>query len=135
VPDGPHECPRRKMQMSSQKRTIRRYLVATLVGMVIGLVGLMIRYESFLHMSVAQLNYELRVSLLLNDLREDYQGSDRTEGEAACALLHQLNFLHFLLDDNSASNILLSSTLLVAFAVYTFDVVAAPRQRRRQGIA
>ena len=49
-------------------------------------------------------------------------------------LVNVWTFLNFL-SNHSAANILVGSTRLVLFAVYTCDVVAASRRKRAQGAA
>jgi hypothetical protein len=117
--------------MSDRKHLIRRYLLATLVGVVIGLVGMVAGYDNFLkwHDSsgIADFDHQI-ISCNARFVSDSVLNAGR--------ILFQIKFfLGFLLEDSSASNILLGSTLLVPFAVYTFDVVAASRRKRRQGVA
>jgi hypothetical protein len=50
-------------------------------------------------------------------------------------LFQACHFLDFLLYYESAGNLVLVSTLLVPFALYAFDVVAAYPRKRGQGVA
>jgi hypothetical protein len=106
---------------------IRRYLLATLVGCVVGLIGVLARYELFCehngHGSIAE------VSRWARHVAAYFPATNR---DAIEMNIEQLAFLSFLLEDSSAANILFGSTLLVPFAVYTFDVVAASRRKRGQ---
>jgi hypothetical protein len=115
--------------MSDRKHLIRRYLFATLVGVVIGLVGMVVGYDNFLkwHDSngIADFDHQI-ISCNERFVSESVINAGR--------ILFQIKFfLRFLLEDSSASSIFLSSTLLLPFAVYTFDVVAASRRKREQG--
>jgi hypothetical protein len=115
--------------MNEKKHLIRRYLLAVLVGLVVGLIGVLAMYECFCerngHGSIANENYWAR------HVAVHFPAKNR---DAVEIYIQQLAFLSFLLCDNSAANIFLCSTLLVPFAVYTFDVVAASRRKRVQGV-
>jgi hypothetical protein len=122
--------------MTVNKHMIRRYLLATLVGVVVGLLGVVANYEEYVEhsphfcgKSVAQLDSDI-VGNRYGDLRSDAIFDARM-------ILHRFYFFVFLAEDtnNSASNILLGSTLIVPLAVYTFDVVATSRREHRQGTA
>ena len=109
--------------MISKKHLIRRYLLATVVGIVVGLIGLLAGYQHNLESARTRM-FELNDSPAL-------LGDDDPRFQFAQEYL----FWCFLLSDNSAVNILFGSTLLVPFAVYTFDVVAAARRKRERGAA
>jgi hypothetical protein len=114
--------------MTVNKHLIRRYLLATAAGVVVGLLGVLARYELFCehngHGSNADENYWAR------HVAFHFPAKNR---DAVETYVQQLAFLSFLLCDNSAANIFLCSTLLVPFSVDTFDVVAASRRKRVQG--
>jgi hypothetical protein len=120
--------------MNPAKHFIRRYLLATLAGFVLGLIGVLARYEDYVKNSshfggftVAQVDSDI----VGNRLWRSQVGRHFD----ARMVLHRFYFFVFLAEDtnNSAGNILLGSTLLLPFAVYTFDVVAASRRKREQG--
>jgi hypothetical protein len=118
--------------MSAKKHLIRRYLLATVVGVVVGLVGLLARYEHYLEregdesISIALIDSTVRKNAFL--IKPDSLNEVRV-------LRQELPALSFLLYDRFAINIIFGSTLLVPFAVHTFDLVAASRRKREQGTA
>ena len=116
--------------MTVSKHLIRRYLLATLVGFVVGIFGLFADYAHFfernrMHYEAIDLNAQQVVALY-------HIPSRRNEVRA---LLQIWMFLNFLTDTKSADNTLFSTVLLVPFTVYTFDVVAASRRKQQQGAA
>jgi hypothetical protein len=115
--------------MSAKKQLIRRYLLAAMIGVVVGLVGLIAGYEDYLEHSRTSI---AEVDGCASTWGEDQQFKPGSRNTVR-VLLQEGIFLTFLLERHSAYNIRLGSTLLVPFAVYTFNVVAASRRKRTRG--
>jgi hypothetical protein len=120
--------------MTVNKHLMRRYLLATLVAVVVGLVGIFARYsyytESVNDFTPAEIDRRiLSIPSFVNSGRLN-------EWRINAQLWH---FFGILLNYNDEAkllgNIFVTSTLLAPFAVYTFDVVAASRRKREQGAA
>ena len=117
--------------MSAKKLPIRRYLLATLVGIVVGLVGVGVMYEYYCEQccgkTLSQIDHQF--VFFSEDL---HAGGPKTR-----ILAHVGNFIVFVLCDKpgTAVNILFGSTLLVPFAVYTFDAVAAAWKQRQGAVS
>jgi hypothetical protein len=113
--------------MSSKKRLIRRYLLAAIVGGVEGFVCIAATYQCWCNrcgFDEAFVNQQINI-------RSQYDQEFRSAGRE---LVNRSVLLYFLIYSGKAdllANIFLGSTLLVPYAVYTFDVVAA--SRRKQG--
>jgi hypothetical protein len=90
----------------------------------VGLIGIAVEYESFVEKhyskSIAQMDEVERDSR--NQFKKGTFESVRVLGQVGA-------FLFFLLKDDAADGILFGSTVLVPFAVYTFDVVAVSRRK------
>jgi hypothetical protein len=120
--------------MSDRKHLIRRYLLATAAGVIVGLLGIFARYsyytESVNDFTPAEIDRRiLSIPSFVNSGRLN-------EWRINAQLWH---FFGILLNYNDEAkllgNIFVTSTLLAPFAVYTFDVVAASRRKREQGAA
>jgi hypothetical protein len=111
--------------MSARKHLIHRYLLAALVGFVIGCVGIFVKYLDFYGMCCDVWSSDLCGSYGNFYVHRDFPPANRTAGSL---LLKEGVFLTTLVDGISGP-LLLDSTLLIPFAVYTFDVVAASRRR------
>jgi hypothetical protein len=114
--------------MTVNKHLIRRYLLGTLAGVVVGLIGLVLEYESFV-----EKHYGKSISQMDEVVRDSQNQFKTGTFESVRVLGHVGAFLFFLLKDDAADGILIGSILLAPFAVYTFDVVAASRRKREQG--
>jgi hypothetical protein len=117
--------------MSAKKHLIRRYLLATLLGFVVGIGGALAWY--WYHMESIQGASPPRIDqeIVSNPY---FAHSGHLNGFRV--ILQLLGFLAFLLYSGQGDltvNILFVSTVLVPFAVYTFDVVAASRRKHGQG--
>src|ERR1700733_13444896 len=118
--------------MSVNKHLMRRYLLATLVGVAVGLPTNFARYESHIK---GLADHPMGVQEIDRCIIDNFHSLQPGSLDSVRALFQAYFLLFFLLEDNSAGNILLGSTLLVPFAVYTFDVVAASRRKRIEGAA
>jgi hypothetical protein len=117
--------------MSAKPQLIRRYLIATLVGVVVGLVGVVARYEAYVEHAAST-----TIARIDGDVVSSRRWVKPGKLDDARVLAQITCFLYFLVhdNDNSAGNILLGSTLLVPFAVYTFNVVTASQLKSKQGV-
>jgi hypothetical protein len=117
----------------SAKKHLRPYLLATLVGFVVGLVALIVIYEDDLERGVDR-DEKISIAVIDTCVRENVSFYKPGHLLEVRILFQARHFLDFLLYYESAANILLATTLLVPFAVYTSDVVAASRRKREHGV-
>jgi hypothetical protein len=122
------------MMLSEPKHLIRRYLLATLVGVVVGLVGVSTRYWYYMEKVVGDSPAQVDRYIMS---RAEYVNSGRLgERRVFQQLWYICGLLYYCEDQaNLLGNIFLGSILLVPFAVHTFDVVAASRGKAKQGAA
>jgi hypothetical protein len=118
--------------MNAKTHMIRRYLLAAVVGAVVGLAGTFARYEAYVEHAGST-----TIARIDGDAVSSRRWVKPGKLDDARVLVQIACFLYFLVhdNDNSACNIILGSALLVPFAVYTFDVVAASRRKHRPGVA
>jgi hypothetical protein len=116
--------------MIVNKHLMRRYLLATLVGVVVGLVGMVVMCDHYCrkHVGIGLLQFDCKAAYAAEHF---YKVGGR---DVARELIDLAVFLLTLLSDKdkSTANFFIAP-LLIPFAVYTFDVVAASRRKRGPG--